>query len=252
MLQSEFLRSLPINALAFALIVLGPIGSYYEGCFFRGNPDTKRKVNYFRSVIVMQWVLAATAIWIVGLKALFKLHSQDMPWLSGIHFARNAIAALLVIYFMIGLIPLLQSIRGEKFRQAYARAYQRAFNKMPGMLPSTAQERLWFAILSVTAGICEETLCRGFLFHYLRNIRTPVTLLLVLLISAVVFGMNHLYQGYAGILATTIAGLAFGSLFLLTGNLLLPILLHAVVDLQVVLVLRPRTAVLDEPCQSIQ
>lgn len=40
-------------------------------------------------------------------------------------------------------------------------------------------------------------------------------------------------------LKTEIAGLAFGGLFLLTGNLLLLILLHIAIDMQTVFVLRP-------------
>ena len=39
-------------------------------------------------------------------------------------------------------------------------------------------------------------------------------------------------------LKTGIAGLAFGGLFLITGSLLLPMILHAAVDLQTVFVLR--------------
>ncbi len=45
------------------------------------------------------------------------------------------------------------------------------------------------------------------------------------------FGLGHLYQGAAGVVKTGVSGLLAGLLYLLTGSLWIPMLLHAAVDL---------------------
>ena len=75
--------------------------------------------------------------------------------------------------------------------------------------------------------------------HYLHVFPWVLNLTLALLISAIIFGLQHLYQGVAGVASTVVAGFLFGLLFLLTGSLLLPMLLHAVMDLRLLAVLRP-------------
>ena len=77
------------------------------------------------------------------------------------------------------------------------------------------------------------------MLHYLHVFLWTVNLTLALLISSVIFGFNHLYQGAGGVAGTAIAGFLFGLLFLLTGNLVLPILFHGVIDLRILAILRP-------------
>ena len=110
------------------------------------------------------------------------------------------------------------------------------------MLPVSGHERLWFAVLSVSAGVCEELIYRGFLLEYFRGrLNGPLHLNLTAawLLTSVAFGTAHLYQGLKGILSTTIAWLALGMLAILSGSLALPMLLHALVDLQVLVMYRP-------------
>ena len=57
--------------------------------------------------------------------------------------------------------------------------------------------------------------------------------------SSVAFGLGHVYQGFKGVLMTTIAGLGLGLLFLLSGSLVPSMVLHALLDLQMVYVLSP-------------
>jgi membrane protease YdiL (CAAX protease family) len=46
------------------------------------------------------------------------------------------------------------------------------------------------------------------------------------------------YQGAGGVAGSAIVGFLFGLLFLLTGNLLLPIIFHGVMDLRMLAILR--------------
>jgi len=96
-------------------------------------------------------------------------------------------------------------------------------------LPRTEGEGAQFRLLSVTAGVCEEIWCRGFLIWYLAAFvgEWPAVFL-----GALVFGVGHLYQGPAGVIKTGATGLVMGILYVGTGSLLFPMILHTAVDLQ--------------------
>jgi uncharacterized protein len=224
--------------LAFQIVVVSPLVSYlYERPLLRKISGSTQKVGFYRYILSAQWPLAAAALWIAGPSSVF------FPPLSQSHslpsYARALFGILLTAFFILRLMPLFQSLRGERFRAAYAAAYHRSLNDVSKLLPETHQERLWFTAISVTAGVCEEILCRGFLIRYLDGIALHLPLAAALLVAAALFGINHIYQGKLGVLKTGIAGLAFGGLFLFIGNLLLPMLLHTAIDLQSVFVLRP-------------
>jgi membrane protease YdiL (CAAX protease family) len=80
----------------------------------------------------------------------------------------------------------------------------------------------------VTAGLCEELLYRGFLMAYIGALWGfwPAVIL-----SSLVFGLGHAYQGTSGIATTGTIGLILAGLFVLTGSLWVPMLLHAATDL---------------------
>jgi uncharacterized protein len=93
--------------------------------------------------------------------------------------------------------------------------------------------------VGIRLSLRRNSLFRGLMLHYLHVFPWTVNLTLALLISSVIFGFNHLYQGAGGVAGTAIVGFLFGLLFLLTGNLLLPIILHGVMDLRMLAILRP-------------
>ena len=53
------------------------------------------------------------------------------------------------------------------------------------------------------------------------------------------FGFAHLYQGWRGTMLTAVLGSAFGMLYTLTGNLLAPVVVHAAVDLRLLIIVTP-------------
>jgi membrane protease YdiL (CAAX protease family) len=93
--------------------------------------------------------------------------------------------------------------------------------------PRSAAELPAFFGVSLTAGFCEELLFRGFLIWVLQPL---VGLWLAALLSALLFGVAHAYQGLAGIVRTGLLGLAFTAIVLMTRSLWPAIVLHAIVD----------------------
>lgn len=94
------------------------------------------------------------------------------------------------------------------------------------MLPQSPGERGWFVVLAIAVGIGEEIVWRGFglCVLFACNLHGPATVLIAVL--ALAFGWAHLYQGVGGVIVTAILGAWFAALYLATGSLLVPIILH--------------------------
>ncbi len=92
---------------------------------------------------------------------------------------------------------------------------------------------LLFAIANASM---EETAYRGVLLRWVMRSRSPAVAMAV---QAAAFGLAHGVGGaFAGsplpvVAATAVAGLAFGAVALRTGSLLLPIALHAALDIPI-------------------
>ena len=94
-------------------------------------------------------------------------------------------------------------------------------------LPQTDKELRAAYLLSVTAGVVEEIVYRGFvlwcLFLYFPD-------WLALVISSVAFGLAHIYQGWAGVFKTGVLGLVLAMIYVGTGTIWVPVIIHALID----------------------
>jgi membrane protease YdiL (CAAX protease family) len=104
------------------------------------------------------------------------------------------------------------------------------------VLPRTAGERRLFTVVGVTAGVCEEWLYRGFFLAVVAAATGGLPLWLLVACAAVAFGLAHAYQGPAGIVGTGVLGGGMAVMYLQTGSLLLPVVLHVLIDLRFLLV----------------
>jgi membrane protease YdiL (CAAX protease family) len=108
------------------------------------------------------------------------------------------------------------------------RKFRGQFGNVDFIIPRNGNELGRFYKLSITAGIVEEALWRGYLFWYLGHFM-PIWGAAV--VSTVGFGVAHAYQGVGNLPRITLVGAVFAVLFLLTGSLWLPIILHAAIDI---------------------
>ena len=183
------------------------------------------------------------AAWlIVGWRPLFYIAPApaEASWLQ-IGWVRYLLWTLLALFVAGGLLPIVIAAWKKLMGRPRKYASAEALKSMAWFLPATWVERRWFGYVCVTAGICEETLFRGFLLHYLHAFPWSLNLTLALLVSAIIFGLQHLYQGVAEAIQSGVIGLLMGVLFLLTGNLLTPMIVHAALDLRMLVILRPPT-----------
>lgn len=103
-------------------------------------------------------------------------------------------------------------------------------------LPHAPAERLVWVLVALTAGVCEETLFRGFALTELRRRTGSVTAAVV--VSTLAFVLIHgAGQPPADLARRAAVGLVFAGLFLWRGDLRGPIFIHFLVDVAVLYLL---------------
>ena len=106
------------------------------------------------------------------------------------------------------------------------------------LLPKSARERLLFMFLSVTAGLAEELVFRGFLIELLGGWCGNLWVAVVL--SSILFGLLHGYQGLSGVLRTGFLGLGLAALYVWRDSLLPVMVAHFASDVVAGMFLAPR------------
>lgn len=147
--------------------------------------------------------------------------------------AGTQVRFVLILLAVIGISGLFFHWKGDRF-------VKRMLEMAVAILPTTAIERWWFAALSIGAGVSEELLFRGFLLYYVARHLPGLHWWPELLIASAVFGLAHLFQGWRGILATGVLGAVFGLIYAVTDSLFAPIVIHAAIDLRILIVATPR------------
>ncbi len=200
------------------------------------NVTPIERLTLYASTIAFQWIAVA----IVGWRAWARGMSPAALGLPITNLGRTVTAAIILTLLLLGaqIVGLRQSARLPPEKRGYV---QHLAEKL---LPQNTVERLAFAALATTVGVCEEFLYRGFVFGALFTLSEakasalpawvnfmPPSWVLAFLGSALLFGLAHLYQGKKGMAATFVAGLLFAGARIFAGNLAPGIVAHTAVDL---------------------
>jgi len=211
--------------------------------------DTAARPRLYGRALLFQWISAAVALFALrfdpaalrpdgaALAGSPLVHSASLRGDAG----HGGIVGI-VLGLVVGTIALAVARRrgGRGAARAAARSpLQRLMPDIAVLLPVTARERLLWVAVSVSAGICEEIVFRGWL---LRVLHDPAGLAgtALILAAAAGFGLAHAYQGVAGVVTATLGGVMFCVLFAVTGSLVIPILLHIAVDARFALLPSPK------------
>lgn len=142
-------------------------------------------------------------------------------WVKTIILA--AIMGILIEVFMEILVnPMIEQLTSSKID----------LSKVD--MPNIVYYLVWIVIGFVLGGLLEEILFRGFLItrisKFLKMNKSGD--IAALLITSLLFGLCHIYQGWSGAISTGLIGLIFGIIFLaFNKNLWYSILTHGFVNL---------------------
>lgn len=119
------------------------------------------------------------------------------------------------------------------------RAMRAMLGDFDALIPRNGREMLAALPLCLNAGFSEELFFR----LALPLLITAVTGsgVIGLGASTVIFGLVHAYQGWRGVIGTTLAGTVMTAIYLQSGSLLRPMMLHALIDI-FTLIARPMLA----------
>lgn len=212
------------HGLFVALVLVMPLWAVQQHRRLLANLAAGKagvRVAAYLHTMAVEWVLALLVVarWAATGSLPGVLGAGDtgtVRWWIGTGVALAACA-----FLVVQMVVVVRSAA----RMAQARGQ---IEPLRAIIPASEREARVFHALAVTAGVCEEILYRAFMIAYLAAFG-PMWFAVVG--SSLVFGLGHAYQGASGVLKTGLVGLTMAALFLLTGSLWAPILVHAVIDL---------------------
>jgi membrane protease YdiL (CAAX protease family) len=195
----------------------------YRQLLERLTRDPAARLHHYRRGIAFEWGAAA----FVGLLAVLAHDRVRSLWPPGDHTGVTRQVPGIVVALIA--VTVLYRVGGQATRRALAVQLR----PVAALLPRTPVERRVFALLALTAGVCEEVLYRGFGLAALRWAAPGLSNTALIALTAVAFGMAHLYQGRTGVILTGLAGAYFAWIAISAGSLVPVMVLHAVLDLRI-------------------
>jgi membrane protease YdiL (CAAX protease family) len=211
--QSENGAAQPKDDFAAELRGFGPIGIIaIIIILLSGNVMISNIALPFGAVMVLLWVKWSRTPW----SAIGYVRQKNwvITALTGIAFG---------IAFKLTMKALVMPLLG-------ADAINHAYHYLAGnraILPAA----IWAMI---NAGFSEETMFRGYMFERITKLlgRSIWVKISMLLFTSIWFGLDHYtVQGIGGVEQSTIMGLVFGTVVIMTGRIWVVMIAHAAFDL---------------------
>jgi len=206
------------------LFVVQPIYGYFEARREdarerAGLPFNRSRFYLLTALVEWGFLAALVAAWLFYDRSVADL--GVLPAGGAGFWGGAVVVALCTGLLLFSWRNARQASNAEKTRQI------EALGKLVRYVPHTSGELRGFVGVSITAGIVEEIVYRGFVFWYLGQF---MPIWAAVIVSSVAFGLAHSYQGASGALRCGLIGLAFGILYVLTGSIWLPIVGHILLD----------------------
>lgn len=183
--------------------------------------ESSERISLYLSTIAFQWIAVGIAGWRAWVHGYTRI---DLGLGTGPNLSRSLIAGVCGTAIFAGLHWMNFRRMGRLRDRLPARVHAMATR----ILPQSTREQVPFLGLAVTAGCCEEFLYRGFAMAAFAHAGFPIWASIV--VSSILFGAAHLYQGRSGLIGTGLLGLLFGTFRAFTGSLVPVVVWHAAID----------------------
>lgn len=217
--------SLLDHAYVFVMAIVYPLAGYLS---FRrlisrvaaGEPVNR--LQLYRNTLIGHWALflILAVIWSVTAR----------PWPAiGFQLNPDLWVAISAVFTLLGIVAFVT--QGKRVRDASQEEIDKLSKRLGNLsiiIPHNGSELARFYGLAVTAGFVEEILWRGFMIWYLSHF---MPLWAAALLSTVGFALAHAYQGIVNLPQITAVSAALAALYLLSGSIWFPIVLHAAIDI---------------------
>jgi membrane protease YdiL (CAAX protease family) len=184
--------------------------------------EPSERISLYLSTIAFQWIAVGVAAWRAWVHGYTHI---ELGFSIGPNLFRSMVAAVCGTVILSGLHWLNFRRMGRFIDKLPSRVRAMAMR----ILPQSSGERIPFLALALTAGCCEEFLYRGFAMAAFVRAGFPIWASVV--VSSVLFGAAHLYQGRGGLIGTGVLGLLFGTFRAFTGSFIPVAFWHAAIDI---------------------
>ncbi|ARK32491.1 CPBP family intramembrane glutamic endopeptidase [Halalkalibacter krulwichiae] len=228
-----------IILLLIFLVIYEPVIGYFDYQKFKKNVKThdQARRNYYLNSIIGLWIPTLYIFLIVVFTDLtfaeigLTLPSINTEPLGAV--VTYSVVGLACLYYVGILYYFIGYQVSSKIRASFMRAKEKEYEKteFQEILPQTKEEKKLWNYVSLTAGVTEEVIYRGFLLFALPFLFPQLSIWLVILLASLLFGLAHTYQGWLiGVFRTMVFGVFFSILFIALGSILPLIVLHVLID----------------------
>jgi membrane protease YdiL (CAAX protease family) len=180
-----------------------------------------RHVQLYAATIVAEWVLFLLAWW--GLRMKRVPVAEVLGFRRGLRAWAQDLGAAMV--FWVAAVIILGAI-SVSLRLAHLASAQAT---VTALAPRGSAQMLLWIVLCLSAGFCEEFVFRG---YFLRQFSSPIhRIWLGVVLSSLLFGISHGYEGAAGMIVITVYGALFCVLALVRNSLRPGMMAHAWQDI---------------------
>jgi membrane protease YdiL (CAAX protease family) len=200
----------------FLLVALAAVAALgYFSVHRQGQTPQPRRTFFYLITMAWEWLLVGYIYW--GLRRRGKCF-RNITGKSWKNFSDFFLDIAIAFSFWIAAIFVLSIVSRLIHAAGMAEAARR-------LAPHGVFESILWIALSVSAGICEEMIFRGYLQR--QFVAWTRSVPLGVLFSAVLFGAGHAYQGGKATVVIGVYGLMFGILAEARQNLRPGIMTHA-------------------------
>jgi membrane protease YdiL (CAAX protease family) len=204
-----------------------------------------RRARLYLFMIAGEWFLVIVVGIIALLSAVpfaaFGLHEPIYGWLNDLDAPAYTFwlftLFLIIAMWLLTYVGVIGTERALNHPEHAARLLRQI--KLKEMLPHTELERRLWLLVSISAGVCEEIVFRGFMPWYFLEIgsifRLQISFLLALAFSTLIFALIHSYQGWRGIVFAGVIGVICAFIYFITDSLLLAMVYHVLIDARLAL-----------------
>ena len=207
-----------LHTVGLLLIIAGGASLTYltVGSIQGGKPPSR--VPFYLSTMAWEWLLFAYVIFGVQRNRTPLQEVLGPKWRGAKELARDigiALAFWAAALMILGIVAHLLQIRSMEQNVRF-------------LGPQGPLESALWILTALTAGICEETVFRGYLQKQL--IAWTGTVALGVIFSGILFGAAHIYQGGRRVVVIAVYGVLFGILAQVRRSVRPGMITHAVQD----------------------
>lgn len=198
--QADYSMVAPIWHTAIVLLVLAVffVWSGYSRSFSPIARSHGRMAGYV-AALATEWLLTGLVWWGIRLRGFRLRDLVGGNWSNWKRITTDVLVAcgfLILSNIALGIVSYVLKVgKNPAVRE---------------LVPHGRSQVLVYLLLSLTAGICEEIICRGYLQRQFTALTRNVAV--GCLIQAFIFGIGHIYQGVKIVPVLVLYGLFFGVL----------------------------------------